>query len=153
MKNIYLILLSALVIALIAWVFIITRTQETETQVTVPQNEPVSNEFITVDYPREQDVIESPLNMSGTVRGSWLFEANAPVILTDWDGRILAEGYIEAEGEWMTGDYVPFTGTLEFETPEDIGDFSDTGSIIFQRANPSDMREHDMALEYIIRFR
>lgn len=124
-----------------------SQEEEEEKQATV------ENESIKVFTPEKSSVIESPLQLEGEVRGSWLFEATAPVMLTDWDGRIISEGYIETEGDWMTEDFVPFSGSLTFEVPEDIGDFSDKGFLIFQKANPSGLPEHDDALEYKVRFR
>lgn len=111
------------------------------------------SDAIRVSEPLSDTVVSSPLTLAGEARGSWLFEATAPVTLTDWNGLIIAEGYIEATEDWMTTDFVPFTGTLEFEVPEDIGDFSDMGSLIFHKANPSGLPEHDAALEYRVRFR
>lgn len=112
------------------------------------------NGSIRVFAPEKDTPVESPLTLRGEVRGTWLFEATAPVMLTDWDGKIISEGYIETEEEdWMTEDFVPFSGTLIFETPKDMGDFSDTGSLILKKANPSGLPKHDDALEYIIRYR
>jgi hypothetical protein len=126
---------------------------DTENSIEEEQQIVVENESLQIFAPEKNILIESPLTLEGEVRGSWLFEATAPVVLTDWDGKIISEGYIEAQGDWMTEDFVPFSGTLTFEIPEDMGDFSDTGSLIFQKANPSGLPEHDNALEYTIRYR
>jgi len=112
----------------------------------------VQNESIMVYTPLRDQVIKSPLSLEGQVRGTWLFEGVAPVVLTDWDGRIIAEGYIEAQEDWMTTEFVPFVGQLTFTTPEDVGDFANTGSIIFKKDNPSGLPENDDALEYTVRF-
>lgn len=116
-------------------------------------NEDVVDYSIDVQNITAKQVISSPLELNGEVRGSWLFEASAPVVLTDWDGLIIAEGHISTKENWMTTDFVPFEGILEFEAPVDIGDFSDRGYLIFQKDNPSDLRELDEALEIEIRFR
>lgn len=115
--------------------------------------EPEEHSDIKISSPKPGQVISSPLIITGEAKGFWLFEATAPVVLTDWDGKIIAESYISAEGEWMTESFVPVSGTLEFETPEDIGDFSDWGSIIFQKSNPSGLPENDDAYEFRVRFR
>ncbi|MFW5871974.1 MAG: Gmad2 immunoglobulin-like domain-containing protein [bacterium] len=111
------------------------------------------NEDIIVDSPQPDQIISSPLELEGEVRGNWLFEATAPVVLTDWDGEIIAESYIETDQNWMTTDFVSFSGSIEFEAPEDIGDFSDKGTIIFQKSNPSGLPENDDALEFDVLFR
>lgn len=111
-----------------------------------------ASELIEVATPTRAATITSPLEISGEARGQWFFEADAPVVLTDWDGRIIAESFITAEGEWMTEEFVPFSGTLEFELPADTGPQSVRGTLIIQRANPSGLAENDMAVEIPVRF-
>lgn len=118
------------------------------------QTDAVLDDRIRVSTPDPESMIFSPLTISGQARGSWFFEATFPVILTNWDGLIIAEGYAEAKGEWMTQDFVPFEATLDFESPYKTGDpdFMKRGSLILQRANPSGLPENDAALEYTIMF-
>lgn len=94
--------------------------------------------------------ITSPLTITGKMLGPWFFEASFPVSLVDWDGRIIAETFAQAEGEWMTTDYVPFTTTLTFTPPP--GNIP-RGAIIFKKDNPSGLPEHDDAIELPIRFK
>lgn len=103
--------------------------------------------------PHPDEVIPSPLVVRGLARGPWFFEGSFPLTLTNWDGLIIAEGVATAQGEWMTEEYVPFEGTLAFETPEDIGDFSRRGALILRKDNPSALPEMDDALELTIFFR
>ena len=100
------------------------------------------------------DTIESPLVLTGEARGTWYFEATFPIVLTNWDGLIIAEGYAEAEGDWMTEEFVPFTATLTFTNPVQEGDpdFMHTGYLILQKDNPSGLPENDAALEIPVRF-
>ena len=107
---------------------------------------------IKVEQPMAMGVISSPLLITGIARGPWYFEASFPVILTDWDGRIIAQSPAQAKGEWMTESFVPFEVTLEFEAPEDMGEFSRRGTLIFQKDNPSGLPEHDAALEIPVLF-
>ena len=106
---------------------------------------------IVVSQPGPLSQVDTPLTVAGEARGSWFFEGDFPVIVTDWDGRIIGEGYATAEGSWMTDSFVPFAGTIQYALPEDA--YSATGTIIFQRANPSGLPEHDAALEFPIRLR
>ena len=108
--------------------------------------------MIRLDSPRPNGKITSPLVVSGEARGNWFFEASFPLILTDWDGRIIAQSIATAKTDWMTEDFVQFEGTLEFETPENIGDFSKRGSLILKKDNPSGIPEYDDALEIPVRF-
>lgn len=108
-----------------------------------------SEDLIVVENPGPGTTITSPLTVTGQARGAWYFEATFPLVLTDWDGRIIAEGYAEAQSDWMTEGFVPFEGTLTF-TP-DTG-VSNRGTVILQKANASGLPEHDAAVELPVEF-
>ncbi|HCB56302.1 hypothetical protein A2239_03330 [Candidatus Uhrbacteria bacterium RIFOXYA2_FULL_40_9] len=115
---------------------------------TVPQQEqpPLQLTYLADDfsvYLTPNQTISSPLTITGQARGSWFFEATAPVVLVDWDGLIIAQGYIQTTEDWMTTEFVPFEGTLEFEIPS----YKNNGAIIFHNDNPSGLPEHDRAVE------
>lgn len=103
---------------------------------------------ILLENPLRETVIGSPLEIKGKARGTWFFEGDFPVMLTDWDGKIISEGYVTAKGNWMTEEFVQFEGILEFEKPS----FGDRGTLILQKDNPSDIPEFDDALEIPIYF-
>lgn len=112
--------------------------------------ENIGNEFekmdlIQLDTPRPNQVIKSPLTIKGQARGYWFFEASFPVVLTNWDGLIIAEGIATAKDEWMTEDFVPFEAVIEFIVDKDI--YSNKGTLILRKDNPSGLPEHDDALE------
>lgn len=113
-------------------------------------------DLIVVDEPEPLSVITSPLTIKGKARGYWFFEASFPVVLTDWDGKIIAQWYATAQDSWMTEEFVPFESVLEFENPSfpgvDPEHFSRRGYLIFQKDNPSGLPEHDDALEIPIFF-
>ena len=111
-------------------------------------------EFITLTSPVVNGTVESPLMISGEARGNWFFEASFPIVLTNWDGQIIAEGFATADGEWMTKEFVSFTSTLEFENPYQAGDpdFMKRGFLILKKDNPSGLPENDDALEIPILF-
>ena len=115
--------------------------------------ESVSNEseklnLIRLWGPRPGEEIKSPLTIKGEAKGTWFFEGDFPIILTDWDGKIIAEGYATAKDQWMTEDFVEFEGTLNFEKP----DFGENGFLILKKDNPSDHAEFDDALEIPVKF-
>lgn len=111
-------------------------------------------DLIKLVSPVPGGIVESGVVISGEARGPWFFEASFPVVLTNWDGLIIAEGIATAEGEWMTTEFVPFSATLNFTSPYSEGDpdFMKGGSLILQKDNPSGLPEHDNALEIPIRF-
>ncbi len=108
--------------------------------------------LIRLTNPQPNAVVTSPLIVEGQARGTWFFEATFPVVLTDWDGLIIAQGYAQARppagGDWMTEDFVPFHGEITFEKPS----YSEKGRLILQRANPSGLPEYDDMLEIQILF-
>lgn len=123
-------------------------------------------DLIVVHDPEPLAGIDSPLTVRGEARGTWYFEASFPITLVDWDGRIIAQSFATAQDDpqdgsadgagWMTEDFVPFEGTIEFENPSfpgaDEDHFSRRGTIIFQKDNPSGLPEHDDALEIPVWF-
>jgi len=118
------------------------------------QNSPAAeiaslSNIIVVDSPKEGEAISSPLKIKGKARGTWFFEANFPIALTNWDGLIIAEHYAEAKSEWMTEEFVPFEATLTFKKPE----FGERGTLILKKSNASGLPEHDAALEIPVIFK
>jgi len=74
-----------------------------------------------------------------------VFEGDFPVILTNWDGEIIAEGYATAQGDWMTEDFVPFTVEIIFKISDNWP--NNKGTLILRKDNPSGLPENDDALE------
>mgnify|MGYP001578377734 FL=1 len=112
----------------------------------------VYKDSVSLESPLPEAKIVSPMVVKGKARGNWFFEASFPVILTNWDGKIIAQGIAQAGEDWMTTDFVPFEATLEFVKPEFIGDFSKRGFLILKKDNPSGLPEHDDALEITVWF-
>lgn len=111
-------------------------------------NELSKMNFIRIDSPRPNAVISSPLSISGTARGNWYFEASFPVELRDEKGNILVQHYAEAQGEWMTTEFVPFKSTLTFTKPAS----GTKGTLILRKDNPSGLPENDDSLIIPVRF-
>ena len=111
-------------------------------------NENEKADLIFLDSPRPNQIIKSPLVVKGQARGFWFFEGDFLVVLTNWDGLIIGQGIAVAQGGWMTEKFVPFQAVIEFETPE----YKNNGTLILQKDNPSDLPEHDDALEIPVFF-
>lgn len=97
----------------------------------------------------EKPIISSLVTITGEVPGNWSFEADFPVVLTDWDGKIIAQEPATLQGDWMTTDYVPFTVTLEFETPT----VSKNGALILHKDNPSGLPQNVDAIEIPVTYK
>ena len=110
-------------------------------------NELNKTDIIRLASPRPNQMVKSPLIIEGEARGIWFFEGSFPVVIVDWDGRIIGEAIAQAEGEWMTEGFVPFKATIKFEQPT----YSNQGALILRKDNPSGLPEHDDALEIPVR--
>lgn len=105
-----------------------------------------SHPNIRVDNVSPNQVIGSPITITGEAR-KWYFEASFPVELVDANGKRLAIGPAQAQGEWMTADFVPFRITLTFPRPT-----TQTGTLIFRNDNPSGLPENQEEFRIPVRF-
>jgi hypothetical protein len=107
-----------------------------------------SEAAVRVSSPIADAVVSSPLVIAGEARGTWYFEATFPVSLLDADGKPVVSSYAQAQGEWMTEQFVPFKTELTFTAPA-----SETGTLVLEKANPSGLPEHAGELRVPVRFR
>lgn len=103
-----------------------------------------------VSYPQPDQVVLSPLTVTGEAPGNWFFEASLPVKLLDASGQQLAVAPAQAQGDWMTTNYVPFQATLTFATSTVAS--STIGTLIIAKDNPSGLPENDQQMAIPIRF-
>ena len=102
---------------------------------------------VIVSAPAKDSTVASPLEVSGDVPGSWTFEGNFAVKLLDESGATVTEQPATIRGDWMTEDLVPFSVILIYSKPD-----SATGSLVLEKANPSDLPENDDSVTIPIRF-
>ena len=104
-------------------------------------------DLITVSQPVINQTVTSPLTITGEARGKWYFEASFPVILLDANNQELAKGVAEAQGGWMTENFVPFSVNLTFSPPA-----TPTGQLILKKDNPSGLPANDAQLMVPVNF-
>jgi hypothetical protein len=102
---------------------------------------------IRVHVPSAGASVGRPMLIAGESRG-WYFEGSFPVFVLNQNGVKIGSGIAEADGNWMTDDWVPFTGEIDY-APQPAGS---KGTIVFQKDNPSDQRELDDSAELQITF-
>lgn len=102
---------------------------------------------IQVTSPQPNDLVNSPLEIQGQAVGYWFFEASFPVVLIDDSRNVIAQGYIETTEDWMTEDFVNFSGELEFETT------ANEGYLILKNDNPSGLPEKSKQIEIPVMFK
>jgi len=108
------------------------------------------SDLIQVFYPETGSVVKSPLHVFGKARGTWFFEASFPVILKDMNGNVISTGIAQADGDWMTTDFVDFTADLEFSTA--TGTAVSIGELILKKDNPSGLPANDDSISIPVRF-
>jgi hypothetical protein len=104
------------------------------------QNQPPvtgKEDLIRVTVPLVNIAVKSPLTVEGEARGNWYFEASFPVRVYDGNGKLLGTGIAQAQGEWMTTNFVPFKATVMFSTPTTA-----TGTLVLEKDNPSGLPEN-----------
>lgn len=156
MKKRY-ILIILVVFGVLFWA--LTKAVPKEPVVNVPDTmmpdkapaEKVDRIVVTSPLP-ESTVSSSPITIKGRARGNWFFEASAPVDIVNWDGLIIGQGYVTVDEpyEWMTMEFVPFTGTVSYDASQ-LGPYN-YGWIIMKKDNPSGESQFDEALEFKIFF-
>ena len=102
-------------------------------------NIPEKLDLINVESPGPGETVNlSPLPIKGQARGQWFFEGSFPVEIRDLDGNMVASGIAEAQGDWMTEDFVPFTASIAIKSG-----FQGKARLILRKDNPSGIPEFD----------
>lgn len=156
MKKWYYIIAGIAVVAIVAILVVFVMRKNATDPIVSNHGAIETDDLIHVTFPRPGEPISSPVTLTGEARGNWYFEASFPVILVNWDGLIIAEGHADAQGDWMTTDFVPFKATLTFVRPfinESNASYASRGAVIFKNDNPSGDPARDAALEVPIVFR
>jgi hypothetical protein len=111
---------------------------------------PETNPDIKITYitPEENEVVSFPFEIKGEARGTWFFEASFPVEILNDKQEVVTTGIAQAEDEWMTENFVPWT--VKFDT-KPTGLTKEEAFIKFKKDNPSG--EPSMDKSFIIPIR
>jgi hypothetical protein len=142
-KNV-IVLISIVIVVVLTSVWLFSKTDKGDSDII---DVIVHKDMIKVVEPTVNQVISSPLTISGEARGTWYFEANFPVRIEDSNGNELGRHYATAQGDWMTEEYVSFTSELIFTTPT-----TEFGILILEKSNPSGLPEYADQLEIPVQF-
>ncbi len=118
------------------------------TTYTTPASTSTPSEMIRISEPLNNALIKSPVVVKGTARGNWYFEASFPIKVLDANGKVLGSAPAQAQGDWMTTNFVPFSLSLPFASSTTA-----TGTIVLQKDNPSGLPQNDAEVRIPIRFR
>ncbi|MDP2647971.1 MAG: Gmad2 immunoglobulin-like domain-containing protein [Candidatus Yanofskybacteria bacterium] len=134
---------SIVVIALIAGYFGLYRGNNNDEEV----KQPFVSDNVKLDSPLPDEIVTSPLVIRGEAR-LWYFEASFPIEILDANGARLGVSFVQAQDDWMTENWVPFEGKIEFDAPT-----TDTGTLVMSKDNPSGLPEFDESVSIPIRFK
>ncbi len=105
------------------------------------------DEVVRMKKPLANDVVTSPLSITGEVRGTWAFEGDFPVELTNQSKKTITKGVATLQGDFRTKEYVSFEATLEFSETE-----NEKGFLILHKDNPRGDAEKNDSVEMPVRF-
>ncbi len=107
-----------------------------------------SSAQVFVGRPSIGALVTSPLAVEGEARGTWYFEASFPVRLLDGNGIEIGRVPAQAQGDWMTTEFVPFRAEIQFVMPS-----TPTGTLVLEKDNPSGLPEHADEVRFPVRFK
>ncbi len=102
---------------------------------------------VSISNPQPNEIINSPLTVTGQAKGTWFFEAIIPLKLVDAKDNLILAHYGQAESDWMTEEMVPFKAILDFAT------LADSGYLIISKDNPSGLPENDASIKIPVKFK
>lgn len=146
MKNIY---ISVVILFAVTIVIFLIRSVPTAPEKAKPNQtntyQNSNNDLIVVELPFPGAVTGKEFSVIGKARGFWFFEASFPIQVLDKYGKVLAQGIAQAQGEWMTEDFVPFKADIKI--PES---YIGTATLILHKDNPSGLPENDASISFPI---
>lgn len=95
---------------------------------------------IVITSPTAGSPTPSTFVVRGKARGTWYFEASFPLEVVDGDGKTLVQMPVQALGDWMTQDFVPFAATVTVPT------YSGPAQLILKNDNPSGLPENEKSI-------
>ncbi len=107
---------------------------------------PYSNEIL-VTSPTQNEKVISPIKITGKAKGTWYFEGTFTAELFDSNNTSLGTVQVNAKGDWMSEEFVPFEGDLTFTSPA-----TKMGKLIIKKDNPSGLPENEKKLEIPVTF-
>jgi len=100
---------------------------------------------IMVDLPFPGAVVGKDFSVTGKARGTWYFEASFPVEVLDKDGKRLVAIPAEAQGEWMTVNFVPFKADIKIPPS-----YTGPATLVLHKDNPSGLPQNEASVSFPI---
>jgi hypothetical protein len=146
--KLFVLILALILLGVIVWTFtgdrtnilpiLINKPVENGNGIEEPTDPVELNTMVRLTTPREGSTVSTPLIVRGEARGNWFFEASFPIKLVSPTGRVIAQGFVQAQSDWMTTEFVPFEGVLEFSASE-----RGEARLVLEKDNPSGLPQND----------
>lgn len=107
--------------------------------------ENTTKDTIVIDTPLPEETVGNSFVVSGKARGMWFFEASFPLEVLDSAGKMLLQIPVQATGDWMTTEFVPFTVTVTLPA-------TSTGKLTLRlkNDNPSGLPENQKSVSFTL---
>lgn len=147
MKNKILILSIVIIVGIAIW-FAFYRAPK----IVVPEPEDIlaqitynnaSNNLITVGSPLPNTNVGQSFPITGEARGTWFFEASFPIELRDNNNNLLTTIVAQAQGEWMTENFVPFSANIVVPNA-----YTGPATLVLKKDNPSGEPAYDASISF-----
>ena len=107
------------------------------------------SEQVDITTPLPNSEVTSPVTVTGRLKEGWFFEANAGLAVLDKNKKPITVSNIMASSEWMTADWVSFSGKIAYP----ISYKGQEGYIQISNDNPSGMPEKSKTFLIPVTFR
>ena len=97
---------------------------------------------IRVELPFPGAVVGKSFKVMGEAAG-WYFEASFPVEVLDANGIQIAAVPAQAQGDWMTAEFVPFEADITLPDT-----YMGPATLVLHKDNPSGLPENDASAEF-----
>jgi hypothetical protein len=136
------VILVVILIALLSWYLYKPTFEPVVKEVVLkPTYVNASADLIKVENPFPGAVTGKSFTVVGTARGYWYFEASFPIELIDKNNKVIATAVAQAQGDWMTENFVPFR--VEIKAPND---YIGPATLVLKNDNPSGLPENDKSV-------
>lgn len=126
------------VIIAAGWVLVATPAPAVSpTPTPTPPPGPFISDMVKITSPLAGAVVGKTFTVKGEARGQWYFEASFPVQVKDANNDTVGQGIAQAEGEWMTTEFVPFSANVI------VTNYSGPATLVLLKDNPSGLPEND----------
>ena len=100
-----------------------------------------SADLVVVTSPLPGATVPATFTVTGQARGTWYFEASFPLEVVSATGEQLVQMPVQAQGEWMTTNFVPFSAQVTLPAT-----YKGAVKIILHNDNPSRLQENEKSL-------